>query len=1217
MENSQIHRAIAVLALVLAGTARAALGDPSLLGTGATGDFALVRAGAPAPLLVAPNDWPGVRRAAGDLQADIERVTGQKPALGAAVSGATVIIGTLGRSEVIDGLVAAGKLDAAALRGRWEAFLIETVDRPMPGVDQALVIAGSDKRGTIYGIYELSQQIGVSPWYWWADVPPAQREALFIRPGRRVEAGPAVKYRGLFLNDEYPNLTNWVRAKFGNVTPEANPHAPANIANYGREFYTRLFEVMLRIRANYLWPAMWNNAFNEDDPENARLADEYGIVMGTSHQEPMLRAQKEWDWRHKQSLGSWNYARHPGVLEDFWREGVRRNKAFESIVTLGLRGADDTEMAPGGPEANRALLEKIVGVQRDILRAEVNPDITRVPQVWCLYKEVQEFYEHGMRVPDDVTLLWAEDNWGNIRRLPTAAERGRGGGAGIYYHFDYHGGPRSYQWLNTSPIPKIWEQMSMAKAYGADRIWIVNVGHFKGYEFPLEYFLSLGWDTGRWGPEDFDRFTRLWAEREFGAAPAADIADIVAKYSKYNGRRKPEMLAPDTYSLTDYREAESVVAAYSAIAVRAEEIFKTLPPARRDAFYQLVLFPAKAGALVNKLYFAAGRNALFARQGRASASEWAAATRTLFQRYLGLIQHYNGDFAGGKWAHFMDQPVLGYTTWRDPPANNLDHLKLAEVAAPPAAGLGVAVEGQTKTTDELRLPRFDAFNRQTFFIDVFNQGRAAFDYQAAADVPWVVLSAVRGSVDEDQRLWISVDWGKAPAGVARGTVTITGAGRTVAVAVEAFNPTEITRDTLQGFVEGQGIVSIEPEHFTRATGAGGNRWFKVSDYGRTLSGMKAWGPVDAPAATPGKDSPCLEYRMYLFTAGEAEVTAITAPTLNFIPDRGVRYAVSFDDESPQVVTLVPPDYQAQNRNRDWEKSVGDNAHYGRSRHRIVAPGYHTLKIWMIDPAVVMQKLIVDLGGLKPSYLGPPESYRGTAPSRPAADRPVMRGDANSRLVHAQLLAKARQGGISLYFLGDSITRRWGATDYPDFLAHWKQSFHGWNAGNFGWGGDSTQHMLWRLQNGELDGVNPKVIVLLAGTNNIGKEPGDDAKVADITRGVAALVNLCREKAPGAVIILMGILPRNDGPVMPTIDRINANLAELADGRTVRYLNINDRLADAKGRLFDGMTVDKLHLSVKGYQIWAEALKPVLTELLGPPAATDTAPPPTGDPSAKR
>jgi lysophospholipase L1-like esterase len=269
---------------------------------------------------------------------------------------------------------------------------------------------------------------------------------------------------------------------------------------------------------------------------------------------------------------------------------------------------------------------------------------------------------------------------------------------------------------------------------------------------------------------------------------------------------------------------------------------------------------------------------------------------------------------------------------------------------------------------------------------------------------------------------------------------------------------------------------------------------------------------------------------------------------------------------------------------------------------------------MIDPAVVMQKLLVNLGGLRPSYLGPPESLHGSVER---ADQPVMRADQNSRLAHDQLVAKARQGGIGVYFLGDSITRRWGATDYPEFLAHWRQSFHGWNAANFGWGADQTQNMLWRLDHGELDGVNPKVIVLLAGTNNVGGTPGDDAKVADITRGIGAIVECCRAKAPAATIILMGIFPRNDHPgVVPTINRINDLLARLADGKAVRYLNINQQLADADGRLFEGLTADGLHLSLKGYAIWAEALHPLLRELLGPPAATDTAPPPTGDPSAQ-
>ncbi len=313
------------------------------------------------------------------------------------------------------------------------------------------------------------------------------------------------------------------------------------MANYNHEFYSRVFELILRLKGNYLWPAMWNNAFNEDDSLNARLADEYGIVMGTSHQEPMIRAQKEWDRRYKSTLGSWNYLKHGDTLRQFWREGIRRNKAYESIITLGLRGADDTEMAPGGPDANRSLLEEIVNVQRGIIADEINKDVTRVPQVWCLYKEVLDYYKAGMRVPDDVTLLWAEDNWGNVRRLPTKDELNRSGGAGIYYHFDYHGGPRSYQWINSNPIPKIWDQMSLAKQYGADRIWIVNAGHLKGYEFPVEFFLNLAWYPDSLTNDNLQEYTRMWSAEQFGETYSAEIAGIISGYSKYNGRRKPEL----------------------------------------------------------------------------------------------------------------------------------------------------------------------------------------------------------------------------------------------------------------------------------------------------------------------------------------------------------------------------------------------------------------------------------------------------------------------------------------------------------------------------------------------------------------------------------------------------------------------------------------------------------------------------------------------------
>ena len=953
------------------------------------GSFPIVQQGVAAKLYVDSNDFAGVVRSVGDLRADIARVTGCTATIAHTGSGwgtNVIIIGTIGKSRIIDGLIRDHKIDASPIAGKWESFFTQVVPEPLPGMTSGLVIVGSDKRGTIFGIYDLSEQMGVSPWYWWADVTPEHKDALFVKPGKYVQGPPAVKYRGLFLNDEAPDLSNWITNKLGLLPPGTNPPIPPNIANYNHQFYTRVFELILRLKGNYLWPAMWNNAFNEDDPKNPRLADEYGVVMGTSHQEPMLRAQKEWDRRYLKTLGTWNYATNPDVLENFWREGIRRNKDYESLITIGLRGANDTEMAPGGPEANMALLEKIVEVQRKIIAEEINPDVTKVPQVWCLYKEVQDFYNAGMRVPDDVTLLWAEDNWGNVRRLPTAEERQRPGGAGVYYHFDYHGEPRSYQWINTSPIPKIWDQMSLAKQYGADRIWIVNVGHFKGYEFPLEYFMNLAWNTDRWGNTNFDEFTRLWAEREFGPAYAKDVADIVDKYTKYNGRRKPELLAPDTYSLVNYQEAENVLRDFRAISKQAVEIYDQLPEAKRDAFYELVLFPTEASRLVNELYVAAGKNALYARQGRASANDFAEATQGYFEKCTNLMNDFNVTFAHGKWNHFMDQSYIGYTTWRDPPRNNLDAIKLAKPDVPTAAAMEIAVEGSEATwpgaTNRVVLPTFDAFNRQHHSIEVFNQGKTPFDVTVTTSASWIVPAKTKAT--SDTTLWIDMDWDHVPKDKASGTVMLTGAGTNVTLSVNAFNPTEVTRNSLAGFVEGEGYVSIEPEHYTRKIDAGANRWIKIDDYGRTLSAMRVEAPVDTPSATPGKDAPCLEYQMYLFSTGKVEVAAIMAPTLNFVPGRGLRYAISFDDENPQVVALVPANYSARNGNRDWEKSVEDNTRCGHSTHLLAKSGYHTLKLWMVDPGVVLQKLVVDLGGVKPSYLGPPESYhRSREPDLPA------------------------------------------------------------------------------------------------------------------------------------------------------------------------------------------------------------------------------------------
>jgi lysophospholipase L1-like esterase len=1205
---------VVLCAIVAAASAppALALGQDSYVSTEeGPGRFTLATDGRSAPLYASAEEYPGVIRVLRDLQADIGRVTSVEPLLvtdRAPSAREVVIAGTLGKSSLVDRLVRAKKLDVAGIAGRWEAFLIQVVDQALPGVDRALVIAGSDKRGTIYGIYDLSEQIGVSPWYWWADVPVRRRGSLHVLPGRHTQGSPAVKYRGIFLNDEAPALSGWAHEKFG---------------GFNHAFYEKVFELILRLKGNYLWPAMWGRAFNEDDPRNSELADEYGIVMGTSHHEPMLRAQQEW---RKHGTGSWNYATNAAELRKFWRFGSERNKDYESIITIGMRGDGDEPMVKGGDmAANIALLERVVADQREIIAQTVNPDVTSVPQLWALYKEVADYYEHGMRVPDDVTLLWCDDNWGNLRRLPTAAERKRSGGAGVYYHFDYVGSPRSYKWIDTNPLPKVWEQMNLAYRYGVDRIWIVNVGDLKPMELPIEFFLRMAWDPDAIPKEKIAEFTRRWAERAFGPAHAGAIADIVSKYAKYNGWRKPELLEPTTFSLVNYQEADRVLEAWQAVTADAERINAALAPEYRDAFYQLVLYPTKASATVAELHITAGRNRLYARQRRAGTNEQARRVRDLFQQDQDLTAAYH-KLGGGKWNRMMSQTHIGFTSWRDPETNIIP--EVTELQVPGAASLGVAIEGSELAwpggAGEPKLPPFDSVNQQRYPIDVFNRGAQPFEFTATTDRPWITLSQSSGAVEKEQRLWVSIDWAAAPVGNARGTVTVLRVGgETVDITLDAVQSAQFTRETLDGAFGGlTGPAAFAAARATSNIAAGEARWEAIPDYGRGISGMTVF-PVTTPSMARPEGSPRLEYRVFVPQAGEVQVDVITSPTLDFVPGRGLRLAVSFDDQTPQILDAFAnqafsdpskrPDATSPPI-RDWGKWVKDNARTLNSTHAIGAPGVHTLKIGMVDPGVVLESLVVHRNDVRPSYFGPPEGF-----SRPSAiARP--RNDPNSMLAHQQLVGKAKAGGIDLYFLGDSITRRWGCTDpqYSALLENWKKNFFGWNAANFGWGADRIQNMLWRIENGELDGVNPKVIVILAGTNDVGTTPGGNEKIADILRNFHALIDTCRQKAPEAKLILTAIFPRNDSrAVLPEIRQINDELAKLADGQTLFYLNVNDRLAKPDGTLREGMTLDKLHPTVKGYQVWADGLRPLLTRLLGPPAQTDHAPPPTGDPRAAR
>lgn len=933
--------------------------------------FTICEKGTTRPLIINSTDYTGVIRAFNDLKTDIFKVTGVNPVVSfdkIPSQKEIIIAGTLGKSAILNKLIKSKKLDVSSIEGKWENFLIQTIQNPFPGVDKALVIAGSDKRGTIYGIYDISEKIGVSPWYFWSDVPVAHNDNIFVKPGKYIE-GPGVKYRGIFINDEAPSLTNWIKFRYGKVTPSVNPPVPPGVGNYNHLFYANIFELLLRLKANYLWPAMWDNAFNEDDPQDPILADEYGIVMGTSHQEPMMRAQQEWDRRYYDSLGHWDYYKHPEIMENFWREGIRRNKNYENIVTMGLRGANDTEIS-GDIRDNISMVENIVNKQQKILKEEVNSDINKIPQLWCLYKEIMDYYNQGLRVPENITLLWSDDNWGNIRRLPDDEERKRAGGAGVYYHFDYHGDPRSYEWINTNPIAKIWDQMALAKQYGADKIWIVNVGHFKGYELPTEYFMNLAWNPALWNNENINEYTRLWCAREFGPEYAGEIAEILSKYTKYNGRRKPESLTQNTYSISNYGEAETVLNDFRIILSKAETIYSKLPANKKEAYYQTVLFPVKASALVNEIYITAAQNQLYATQKRASTNEMAEKTRLLFQEDTSLMRYYNTIYAQGKWNHFMDQTHLGYTSWRPPSKNSMDGIHLSEINIPDSSILGVCTDEWKEQQQETESLDFDPYSNRRHFIDLFRKGNKPCNYSISTDVNWLSFDEPEGLVTDDKRILIIANTELMPRNLSEGWLTIKDINKEIKIKVKGFKPENEAKNS---FIESNGVISIEAEHYSGNIPQDENKWIKIEDYGLTLSGMRATSVPNAVPATPGKDAACLEYPVYLVSKDSAQINLVISPVLNFMPHRKMRIAVSLDNENPKYITIVPEIYKVHVSNPDWSKTVLNQARVVNTSLPVVKTGQHTLKIWMTDPGVVLEKIIINMGGLKPSYLGPPES----------------------------------------------------------------------------------------------------------------------------------------------------------------------------------------------------------------------------------------------------
>lgn len=594
------------------------------------------------------NDCKGVSYAAHALLKDIKSVSGATATLTSDAgfqkkndtARPAILVGTIGHSAAIDQLVKQKRINGNLLKGKREKFIITLIDGQ-------LVIAGSDRRGTIYGIYELSQQMGVSPWYDWADVPVEHHDSIFVNKGIYTDGEPAVRYRGIFLNDEAPCLTSWVKNTYG--------------TEYGdHRFYQRVFELVLRLRGNMMWPAMWGWAFYADDAENEKTADEMGVVMSTSHHEPMARNHQEYA-RNRKGWGPWNYQKNKANLQKFFREGIERMKGTEQIVTIGMRGDGDEAMSE---EADTRLMTNIINDQRKIIADVTGKKASETPQVWALYKEVLDYYDKGMKVPDDVTLLLCDDNWGNVRRVPNDKERKHKGGWGLYYHVDYVGAPRNSKMLNVTPVQNPWEQLTLAYENGIDRLWILNVGDLKPMEYPISQFMDMAWNPRKYDVNNITRHTRNWCAQQFGESQADEAARILNLICKYNGRCTPEMLDKNTYSLEN-GEWQEVVNQYLQLEADALRQYNSLPAAYHDAYRQIILFPIEVMSNLHQMYFAQAQNHALYKQGNPKANVWADECERLFKRDSLICDFYNHKMSGGKWNGMMTQKHIGYKSWND------------------------------------------------------------------------------------------------------------------------------------------------------------------------------------------------------------------------------------------------------------------------------------------------------------------------------------------------------------------------------------------------------------------------------------------------------------------------------------------------------------------------------------------------------------------------
>ena len=933
-----------------------------------------------AAILYDASDAAVVKRAAELFAADVEAVTGRRPQVTSATgeTGPAVIVGTVGGSALIRRLSEAGKIDTAPLEGAWERYLIQTVANPLPGIRKALVIAGSDRRGAAYWLFTLSELIGVSPWYWWADVPVKKHAALHVDAPPTYSQTPSVRYRGIFLNDEDWGLTPWASQTF---EPERG--------NIGPRTYAKVCELLLRLKANYLAPAMHpvSTSFNQI-PENKLVADTFAIVMGSTHCEPLLlNTASEWDTK---TMGPWNYDKNKEGINRVLTQRVRENSPYENVYTLALRGLHDGAMSTTLPMHEKVrMLQQALLDQRRILAENIDRPVETVPQAFTPYKEVLEIYSNGLELPDDITIVWPDDNYGYMKRLSGVREQRRTGRSGVYYHVSYLGVPHSYLWFSTTPPSLMYEELRKAYDTTADRLWLVNCGDLKGSEMQVSLFLDMAWDIGRFTADNVVSYPARWLAGIFGEAYYDRLEAMTREHLRLAFPRKPEymgwgyhwnrfdhnceQLTDTDFSFTNYDEAQRRLEAYRKLGARAEALLHEIGDEARPAFYQLVYYPLRGAELMNRMTLGGQRNRWYARQGRAATNAVRDEVQRCYDSLQVITRGYNS-LLGGKWNHMMSmrQNYDGVSAYF-----NLPHLATHDAAGAPRLALQVAGEDVTGARAFHALPAFDNYLRRTYPVEIYNRGGGTLAWTAHASEPWVVLSKSAGKTADEERITVGIDWEKAPSGNAVPAQIVFRAGeQSEKVLVSLFNPTAPSRAELRGiYVENNGCVSIPAAGCHRVRENDRIKITAVEDLGIEGPALQLGDPTAPLQIFRSRDVPCAEYDFYAFDAGSVDVYTYVLPTFPLHADRDFRigentntdtkYSVQIDDGA-----LATPSSSHVEYSQVWFESVLRNCAVNKSTLHIDKPGRHTLRIRVGDPGIVLQKIVLDFGGMKRSYLGP-------------------------------------------------------------------------------------------------------------------------------------------------------------------------------------------------------------------------------------------------------